>query len=952
MRPFRRTVLYGAIALFVLLLLFGRALIAFYVDWQWFSELDVTSVFWKIVTARLTVAAVAAVVVAALIGFNLRMTRFSFQSIPFGQIPLPLQRLLQNRRLTGRLVLSVSTGFGFLYGLALSEQWETFELFRKQTPFGITDPIFNLDIGFYFFSLPFYRMILQALNAALMVSLIATGLLYVLSGQIQFDHGRIQIRPSVFRHLGLLLAALFVLQAASYWLGTYDLLQSTRGAVYGVGHTDHHVMITALRLLAGIALIAAALTVYAAVRRSFRPLTVSIVGMIVASLLLGTLWPAIVQRFVVEPNELIRERPYLEHNIALTRFGFGLDRIEQSEFAASTQLDWEKIGTQQSTIDNIRLWDVRPLLDTYRQRQNIRQYYDFSDVDVDRYRLDGEYRQLMLAARELDHRQLEADAQTWVNRHLRFTHGYGLVANPAARVAADGQPEFVVRDIPPQTDVDLTITRPEVYFGEIISPYAVVQTDLEEFSYPVGDSIATTRYEGRAGIPIGSFWQRLIFAAYFGDANLLFSGAIGSESRILIRRQILPRVQKIAPFLRYDEDPYIVVDDEGRLFWIIDAYTTSRAMPYSEPYRGDYAPASLRGVNYIRNAVKVVVDAYHGDVAFYVFDEQDPLIQSYQAIFPELFQPETAMPASLREHARYPLDLFKLQADVYTLYHMDHPDDFYNREDVWALAQEFFQSEAVVMEPYYLIMNLPGEDRPEYVLILPFTPANRNNMIGWMAGRSDGERLGELFVFNLPKDRQVFGPLQVENRINQHDQIARDLALWSQQGTRVIRGNMLVVPIADALLYIEPLYLRSSDGGLPELRRVIVAYGDRQPVMAPTIDEALIALLGTPAPGDPGDERAPATPEPVEPGQPDVADETLAQRILRARKYYEQAMAALRQGDFASYGNYVEQLGALLSELGRSVERAFPDLQAGGGEAANEPQESQPAFPEANPAPE
>ncbi|HEY8449684.1 MAG TPA: UPF0182 family protein, partial [Bacillota bacterium] len=652
---------------------------------------------------------------------------------------------------------------------------------------------------------------------------------------------------------------------------------------------------------------------YAAYRRRLRPLLIALGGMVGLSLLVGSIAPALVQRLVVEPNEQAVEAPYIAHNIAFTRYAYGLDRVTVREFAASPDIDAATLSEHRATLDNIRLWDVRPLLSTYRQRQNIRQYYNFHDVDVDRYRLDGQLRQVLLAPRELDVGQLDPDAATWVNVHLRYTHGYGVVVSPAAAVAAGGQPEFWVRDIPPRSSIPLTITRPEIYFGEVTHQYIIVNGKEPEIDYPTeNEAVAETFYQGRAGIAVGSPLRRLLFAVHLGDANLLFSGALTGESRILLHRQVEERVRRIAPFLLYDRDPYVVIDDEGRLVWLLDAYTATGHFPYAQPYRGDYAPRAFRGYNYVRNAVKVVVDAYHGDVNFYVFDEGDPLIRAYARAFPGLFRPAEEMPPDLRQHARYPEDLFRLQAEMYTLYHMVDPRVFYNQEDVWALPQELFEQEPVVMEPYYLVMRLEQGSEPEFLLMLPFTPANRANMIAWMAGRSDGDRLGELFVFNLPKDRQIFGPMQVENRINQHDEIAQNLALWNQQGTSVIRGSLLVVPVGETLLYVEPLYLRSAAGGLPELRRVIVGVGDRQPVMAESFAAALARALGdgTQADGTEAPGRPPSSPMP---------QEAWAREALRL---YRAALEALTRGDFATFGEHLRALGELLErQAGEDRER-------------------------------
>lgn len=914
----RRTV-YILLALLFLLMVSGRTVASWLVEILWFQEVGYAAVFWRIFLTRITVGVFSGLLAAAVLYSQVLIAGRNLSFVPFGVVPPELQRLLSPRRLQmGALAFSLL--LGGLTGVGMSGEWELIERFRHGVAWHTSDPVFGRDVGFYIFELPFYRWVLQAVWMVAVLSLLVAGVIYLISGAIQWGTGGIMLRvqPRAITHLAVLIALLFLLKSVGYWLDMFDLVHSTRGRAYGAGYTDIHARLPALRIMAVLALASAAVSFASVLRRNLRPLALAVGSLTVASILLGAVWPALVQRLIVQPNEQTRERPYLEYNIAYTRQAFGLADIEVREFEASNRLTADMLQQYQDTIDNIRLWDVRPLGDTYRQRQNIRQYYDFHDIDVDRYTIGGRYIQTLLAARELDHSQLEPGTNTWTNLHLRFTHGYGVVMSPAARVGAGGQPEFFIQDIPPRSPVGLEITRPEIYFGELQAPYAVVRTRLPEIDHPSGDTLATTYYDGNAGIPIGNLFSRLLFSIHLGDYNLLLSSEITPESRILIHRQIISRVTKIAPFLQYDGDPYLVISDDGRLFWMVDGYTISRNYPYSEPYRGDYAPRTFRGINYIRNSVKVIVDAYNGDVRFYIFDDNDPLIQTYSNIFPSLFKPADEMPADLRSHARYPEDLFRVQADVYTRYHMTDPDVFYSGEDVWELPQELLSQEPQTMDPYYLIMRLEDEAEPEFLLMLPFTPATRPNMVAWMAGRSDGDRLGQLFVFQLPKDRQIFGPMQVENRINQQDEIAQNLALWSRQGTTVIRGSLLVIPIGDTLLYVEPLYLRSTDGGLPELRRVIVAYGDHEPVMERTLTEALARLVGA----DSGGIQAPAAPE--EPGETNtgetitdgIADESELNRLLqRANQLYEQAMAALRRGDFAAYGEYIEELGSVLKEL-------------------------------------
>ncbi len=612
---------------------------------------------------------------------------------------------------------------------------------------------------------------------------------------------------------------------------------------------------------------------------------------------LGGLYPAVVQRFIVAPNELAAERPFIAHAIAFTRYAFGLDNIRERDFSASGTLTPQVLEANQATIQNIRLWDWRPLLTTYSQLQEIRLYYTFNDVDVDRYLIGGQLRQVMLAARELDTDQLPEQAQTWINRHLIYTHGYGVVVSPVNEFTREGLPLLLVRDIPPKADDPaLEVTRPEIYFGEVTRDYAIVHTTEPEFDYPSGDQNIYTRYEGPAGVPLGGFFRRLLFALRFGHSQILFSSAIQPESRILYHRQIGERVQMLAPFLWYDPDPYPVIAD-GRIIWLWDAYTWSNSFPYSEPFSG---------VNYIRNSVKVAIDAYTGETTFYVVDPTDPIIRVYQSIFPTLFVPGEQMPRVLREHWRYPEQLFRIQAAAYAVYHMEDPQVFYNKEDLWAAPTEIGLQGEEEMAPYYVVMQVPGADEVEFLLIRPYVPNGRRNMIAWLYADSDGEDYGLMEVFKFPKQELIYGPMQIEARFDQDPYISQQLTLWNQHGSQVIRGNLMVIPVDDALIYVEPLYLQAATGRFPELKRVLVAYGDRV-AMEESLKGALLQALGVaeaPPPQETG---------PVAPGEEIPADVAALARAAQA--HYEAAQECLRRADWACYGREQEALGRILSAL-------------------------------------
>jgi hypothetical protein len=668
----------------------------------------------------------------------------------------------------------------------------------------------------------------------------------------------------------------------------------------------------AYNILFFVTLITAVLLLVTAFTRQAWRLMVGVLGLwLVVAFVAGNVYPSLVQRFQVNPNELNLERPYIEDNIAYTRIAFDLDTIEQKSYTVTAQISAQGLLAEQETIRNVRLWDYRPLLQTYNQIQALRQYYQFNDIDVDRYVIDGEVHQVMLAARELVPEQLSQDAQTWVNRRLVYTHGYGVAASPVAQVTRDGLPSFYLQDLPPQGVI--TVTQPQIYFGELNSDYVIARTEEPEFDYPRGDGNVTTRFEANTGIAMG-FWARLLFAIHFADINILLNQDINPDSQLLWRRNIMERVAEVAPFLSYDQDPYIVIDQSGRLHWMLDAYTLSNRFPYSEPFNS---------FNYIRNPVKIVVNAYDGTMRFYLVDPNEPIAAAYARIFPDLFVPMSEMPTDLQAHVRYPEDLFSVQAEVYRTYHMTNATEFYNREDVWAWPEEIFENSTVRLEPYYVLMQLPDEDRLEYVQILPFTPANRENMIAWMAARSDTELYGSKVVYEFGKDTLYFGPKQIEARIDQDPVISAQLSLWNQQGSNVIRGNLLVIPIAGSLLYVEPLYLQSASGRIPELQRVIVATAN-EVIMAENLGLALVELFG---------EAVLAAPEVAalaafgdEEGQPVVGSEdvngvdtgaplTVEALVARANEQFEAAQAASQAGDWAGYGEAIAALENTLAQL-------------------------------------
>ncbi len=872
----------AVIALFILLNIFK----GFYTEWLWFNSLGYGSVYATILKTKVLVFFSAAIIFCILFLGNLVLATRLAPKTEAGFWPWSIVRQIQPvfkwSAILGTILLSV------IVGLAAQANWEVILRFFNEQPFGITDPVFHREIGFYVFSLPFLQLLRGWFLGALIVTLLGSAGVYALSYTVQ--RLRFDLARPVLAHVGGLVMAILGLFAWGYWLGIWELVFSSQGVVSGAGYADMHARLPAQWILLAVVVVFMGIILVSVLRRNSRWPLYGIAGWVVAAIIVGGIFPAVIQRFQVEPNELALEKPYIEYNIQFTREAFALDRVEEQPFPAEEAPTPQDIAQNEVTINNIRLWDPRPLKDTYNQIQSIRLYYDFYDVDIDRYIIDGEYRQVMLSARELSAEKLAEEAQTWVNRRLQFTHGYGIALSPVNEVTAQGLPNLLVKDIPPVGDFN--IERPQIYFGEKTNDYVIVNTKTEEFDFPMGDENVYGQYQGKDGVSLDSFIRRLVYAWQLGDLNILISGELTPESRVLYYRNIGERVNHLAPFLKLDKDPYLVVM-EGGLFWIQDAYTTSDRYPYSEPLGG--------GPNYIRNSVKAVIDAYNGSVTFYVTDPDDALIRTYQAIFPELFVPAEQMPEPLRAHLRYPEDMFNIQASVYQSYHMRDARVFYNKEDEWTVPREVYFGSEQAMEPYYIIMRLPEEEKEEFLLMLPFTPVNKNNTIGWLAARSDGENYGRLLAYYFPKERLVYGPSQIENRIQQDTVITEQLALWGRGGSRVIRGNLLLIPLGKSILYVEPVFLQAEAGGLPELKRVIVVAGERI-AMEPTLQESIAAIFGTEAPlTEPG------------PGEPVAAD--IANLIEEAQRHYDKAQQYLKIGDWAGYGKELDALKAVLEQL-------------------------------------
>jgi len=917
------------------LLLLAMLTLDRYTDWLWFDSLGYTSVYVTELLAQVGLFLVAALLFFGLLVGNVLLARrlarrFERRALPHEDgIWAYLARMSEQlgdrapyARSLNAAILAAGGFFAIVLGLTAARGWLTLLAFLHARPFAVADPLFGQDVAFYVFTLPFLRFVHGWLVSALLLVAVGTLAVYVvvLVYELNLDLERLVYRlgPAIRAHLLLLLAAFLVLLAAHHLLDLFELVFSARslnGAIHGAGYTDVHAQVPAQWALAALALVAAGLAIASIFTRGFRYVILGLGGWLVGAVALGVLYPTFVQNFDVRPNELARESPYIQANIDATLRAYGLSEIEERPFPAEEAVTAAEVRANPETIENIRLWDHRQLLETYNQIQVIRQYYEFSSLDVDRYTINGKYRQVMLGARELVQSKLPEQARTWVNQKLVFTHGYGLAMSPVNATAAEGLPQFFVKDLPPTGDVP--IRRPEIYYGERDRPdqYVVVHTAAAEFDYPRGNEAAQTEYQGRGGVELNSYWRRLAYAWQFHDANLLLNTDLRPDSQVLYRRNIRQRVATLVPFLRLDDDPYLVVVD-GRLVWMLDAYTTTDRYPYSQPMLTDRPP--LARFNYVRNSVKATIDAYDGTTTFYVADPTDPLIQTYASIFPGLFVPLDTMPPELRAHLRYPEDLFTWQTRMYLTYHVQSPAAFYNREDLWSIPREREgqENQPRPIEPYYTIMRIPGEAREEFLLMLPLVASGRENMIAWIAARCDGPNYGKLLVYKYPRDKTIFGPLQVETRIDQDPSISGQFTLWDRSGSRVSRGNMLVIPIGNSNLYVKPIYLQASQGQFPELRRVAVASGNRI-AMEPTLDEALARLFEG-APASPGAAAPPGAP-PAAPAAPPGAGLSPAAAALAksAQDHYNRAQDALRAGDWGRYG---DELRALEADLRRLVE--------------------------------
>jgi uncharacterized membrane protein (UPF0182 family) len=924
----RQRVWTGLILLALVLLFFGGVLVRMYTDYLWFThDVGYPQVFGRILGTKFLLFLTVSVGFFVYALINLMVANRVVGAVEEPAFALRGGRIVRITRAVRvgtfwLLVLGVLV-FSLFVGLTAVGAWNDYLLYRNGQPFGVKDPLFGRDIGFYVFQLPFLSFVSGLILFGTLLVLLGVGSFYYFNRALGWLGGMPTFLPSVKPHL-LILSTLFVLAFAWYlWLARYDLVFSDHDQFFGAGYTDVYATLPILNITV-FGLIAVALLCLISLRPGAGLLLpvggfgVVILFWIAASML----YPPAVQRFIVVPNQLGRERPYIQRHLEFTRRAYQLDRVAVRVMHVREELTEADLRGAQGSLENLRLWDFRPLSQVYNSLQALKPYYRFVDIDVDRYQIGGKVRQVLLSVRELNLEGLPPEARRWQNMHLLYTHGYGLVLNPVNEATSEGQPVLLVRDLPPVTPPDIPLQNPAVYFGENTTQHAIVRSRQKELDYPLltgsgSEENVYTTYAGDGGVPIGGWLARLMFAIRLGDNNLLLSRDLTAESRLLFRRSIAERVQTLFPFLLWDDDAYPVIAN-GEIIWLCDGYTFSRNYPYSKPFFSRDAP--LRRFNYLRNAVKVTVHAYTGEVKAYIADESDPIIRAYARAFPGLFQPMKAMPEEIKAHIRYPLDMFSVQAKLLELYHTTDARIFFNKEDAWQIAREVLTDrEPQPMLPYYVIMQPPGEKEPRYILTLPFTPQNRDNLVGWLAAHCDPDRYGEMILYRFPKERLVYGPAQIEARINQHPEISIQLNLWNQQGSQVFRGNLLVVPLGNAMLYFEPIYLRAAyEAAIPELKKVILASGSRV-VMTDTVEEGLRRLLGEakPSPGAPpaAAPPAPGAPRPTPVPVAATAPTDLKTLARQANRVYREAQDALKVGDWATYGAKMKQLEQLLRQM-------------------------------------
>ena len=918
----KNTRLFSGIGIAIIFLLFFSfsTIVSFVTDWWWFAEVGQTEVFIKPLITKIIIGLVTAVITLIFLLTNFLIAVRSKADwtalIPEALLGTPVSLDI---RILKKLGIIASIFLSLILGSITAVNWQEILRFFSSTSFGEFDPIFKKDIAFYIFSLPVFNIGLGILKLLIVISLISSGMIYILKGSFNLSGllGKFELpglklspkgktEPKAQLHLGILLFLFLITTAFGTYLSLFKLLSTQSGPIFGAAFTDVTIMIPILKISIVMTVLVAILTLFWGISGKLAPL-ITAISLYVLIGFVSAIVPSIFQKLIVAPNELVKETPFIKHNIAATRQAYGLDKIEERNISADKPLTASDITSNNLTIKNVRLWDREQLLSTFSQIQEIRTYYEFVSVDNDRYLINDEIRQIMLSPRELASESLPN--RSWINEKLTFTHGYGIAGGPVNQVTAEGLPVLFVKDLPPKSEFkQLTVNRPEIYYGELTNDYVIVKTKSKEFDYPKGEENVYTTYQGKGGVEINSFLKRLFFAIKFSSLKLFLSNDVTSESRILYHRNIKERVEKIVPFLTLDRDPYAVVTD-NKIYWIYDAYTKTNSYPYSQPLSLNGGPSTSLRVNYIRNSVKIVIDAYDGSISFYQVDTDDPIIRTYAKIFPNLFQPVNKMPKSLVSHLRYPEDIFSLQTSIYTTYQMDNPQIFYNKEDQWEIptvseGQEQAPSDAVQqMGPRHMIMKLPGEKKEEYILMLPFTPRGKDNLSAWIVARNDGDNYGKLSVYRFPKQKLIYGPKQIIGRINQDAEVSRQISLWDQRGSQVIQGPLLVIPIEESLIYIRPLYLKAETGKIPELKRVIVAY-ENKIAMEENLETALSKIFGTAATLTAQEDRTDQ--------QVAVIDQQTNDLFKQAQELYDEAISSQKEGNWARYGATIKRLGEIL----------------------------------------
>jgi uncharacterized membrane protein (UPF0182 family) len=892
---FNRVARFIIIGFLIAFFFSASKVVGMYVDWLFFRETGLETMFTRVLSAEVLTGFafgfVFFIFTAANVLFVSKIKAPPVDVSFMGQMRISLDpnKFSGIFKIFGLLVSCFGGIMSALWGSSL---WSQMLAFFNSVNTGKTDPIFNHDLSFYLFKLPFFESLNAYIGFLLFFTIILVGAGYAVKGGFLFLGNRLSFVKHARIHITFLVFLFFVKLAFGFYLDRFEVLYSPHSVLTGAGYADINAKLIMLRALAPLTLIGGLVFSWAIFKDKLKVALFPVIGLVAVYMLGVVVYPGLLQNFKVAPNEQAMEEPFIRHHIALTKYGYNLQDVRMIPFDVSFNLTAKDIRKNDTTIKNIKLWDEKPLLKTYSQLQQIRTYYRFNGIDTDRYTIEGEYRQMMLSARELSYNDLPS--KSWINEKFVFTHGNGIVMGPVSKISKEGLPEFTIKDIPPSSATGPKITTPEIYFGELTSDYVIVNTKVPEFSYPTSEGNIYTAYKGSGGVRLDSLWKRAVFSSYFQTAKIILSSEITPESRILYNRNVVQRVQKIAPFLILDSDPYVVVGDKGKIYWIVDCYTASTRLPYSKPLKNR--------INYMRNSVKVVIDAYDGKTDFYVSDPEDVIIKVYGAIFPGTFKPIKEMPGDIKKHIRYPRDFFGVQTSLYATFHMNDPKVFYNKEDLWEVPVHNEKA----MDANYLIMKLPEEQKEEFVLLVPYTPAKRDNLAAWFAARCDEPNYGKLLVFTFPRDRLVFGPRQVDARIDQDSYISQQLTLWGQRGSQVIRGKLLIIPIEKSLLYIQPLYLAAEDkGGLPELRRVIVAY-ENDVVMEENLEQALAVLFGSrkvmPATGG----AAPAA----------IVKKTSVQDLAKeAAQIFERAKVLQKQGDWAGYGEQLKKLEQTLKQM-------------------------------------